>query len=105
MSALEIETVIERHPAVAEVAAFGVASEYSEEEVAVAIVLRDGAALSDRQLLDYCEGKMAKYMLPEHILFLDRLPRTPTAKVAKAELKKLYAERAASAGGSVKGGA
>jgi crotonobetaine/carnitine-CoA ligase len=92
ISALEIETVIESHPAVAEVAAYGVPSEYSEEEVAVAIVLRAGAELNRPQLQAFCEGKMARYMVPEHALFLDSLPRTPTAKVAKAELKKRHAE-------------
>lgn len=92
MSALEIETVVASHPAVADVAAYGVPSEYSEEEVAVAIVLRDRAALSHAELLAFCEGKMARYMLPEHVLFLQDLPRTPTEKVAKAALKKLHAE-------------
>jgi carboxypeptidase PM20D1 len=42
--------------------------------------------------LDHCAGKMARYMIPEHILFLDELPKTPTEKVAKAELKKLHAD-------------
>lgn len=83
---------IDSHPAVAEVAAYGVPSEFSEEEVAVAIVLREGAALSHAELLAFCEGKMARYMLPEHVLFLDELPRTPTEKVAKAELKKRHAD-------------
>jgi crotonobetaine/carnitine-CoA ligase len=92
MSALEIETVIEAHPAVKEVAAYGVPSRFSEEEVAVAVVVHEGAQLSRAELLEYCHGKMARYMLPEHILFLQALPRTPTEKVAKAELKKRHAD-------------
>jgi acyl-coenzyme A synthetase/AMP-(fatty) acid ligase len=43
-------------------------------------------------MLDHCAGKMARYMIPEHIMFLDELPKTPTEKVAKAELKKLHAD-------------
>ena len=90
MSALEIETVVAEHFAVAEVAAYGVPSEYSEEEVAVAIVLRDDKALTQEDLIHHCNGKMARYMVPEHILFLDALPRTPTEKIAKAELRKRH---------------
>lgn len=92
MSALEIENVIGSHPAVAEVAAYGVPSEFSEEEVAVAIVLHPGTTLGRQELLDFCSGKMARYMLPEHILYLDRLPKTATEKVAKAELRKHHVE-------------
>jgi crotonobetaine/carnitine-CoA ligase len=92
MSALEIETVVESHPAVAEVAAYGVPSEFSEEEVAVAIVLQPGSSLSRDELWSFCDGKMARYMWPEHVLYLDRLPRTATEKVAKAVLKKRHAD-------------
>jgi len=92
MSALEIEHAIESHPDVSEVAAYGVPSEYSEEEVAVSIVVHDGRTLTEQAVLDHCEGKMARYMVPEYILFLDALPKTPTEKVAKADLKKLHAD-------------
>ncbi|MEZ5928264.1 MAG: AMP-binding protein [Parvularculaceae bacterium] len=90
ISALEIEKVIEQHPAVLEVAAFGAPSPYSEEEVAVAIRLRPGAALTEHELLAFCEGRMARYMTPQHVVFLDALPKTPTEKVAKAQLKEAF---------------
>ena len=90
ISALEIENVIEAHPAVLEVAAYGVDSEFSEEEVAVAVVLQPDASLSGAELRDYCDGRMARYMIPEHVRFLQSLPKTPTEKVAKAELKRLH---------------
>ena len=90
ISALEIESVIERHPAVLEVAAYGIESEYSEEEVAVAVVPHRGASLTGAELRDFCTGRMARYMVPQHIRFMKSLPKTPTEKVAKAELKKLH---------------
>ena len=99
MSALEIEAVIDSHPSVGEVAAYGVPSELSEEEVAVAIVIREGTSLSQQDVLDHCEGKMARYMFPEHILFLEQLPKTPTEKVAKAELKKRHVKSIAAEAG------
>ena len=92
MSALEIERGIETHPAVFEAAAFGVPSPATEEDVAVAVVLRPGAALTDDDLRAYCEGRMARYMVPEHVLFMDALPKTPTEKIDKPALKRLFAE-------------
>jgi crotonobetaine/carnitine-CoA ligase len=92
ISALEVERGVESHPAVMEAAAFGAPSPYTEEEVAVAVVVRAGATLSDQDLRDHCAGRMARYMVPQHVLFLDALPKTPTAKVAKPELKRLFAQ-------------
>lgn len=95
ISALEIENVVEAHPAVLEAAAYGIDSAFTEEEVAVAVVLHVGAALTAAELRDYCAGRMARYMLPEHVRFLSSLPRTATGKVAKAELKKVHGGTAA----------
>lgn len=91
ISALEVEREVETHPDVGEAAAFGVPSPFTEEDVAVAVVVRPGAALSPQDLRAYCAGRMARYMVPEHIVFLERLPRTPTEKVAKGELKDIFA--------------
>jgi len=70
-----------------EAAAYGVPSEYTEEEVAVAVALRQGQNLSEEALRDYCQGRMARYMVPRHVRFLDALPKTPTEKVEKATLR------------------
>jgi crotonobetaine/carnitine-CoA ligase len=93
ISALEIEREVESHPAVLEAAAFGTPSPFTEEDVAVAVVVRHGATLREEDLRAYCADRMARYMVPEHILFLDHLPKTPTEKVAKTELKRLFANQ------------
>ena len=90
ISAYEIEQVIEAHPAVLEAAAYGVPSEYTEEDVAVSVALRPGHEFSDDELLDYCRGRMARYMVPLFVRFLDVLPKTPTEKVEKTTLRKLH---------------
>lgn len=95
ISTLEIEREVECHPSVLEAAAFGTPSRFTEEEVAVAVVLRPGCTLLAEELKAYCAGRMARYMVPEHVLFLERLPRTPTEKVAKAELARLCAQQRA----------
>lgn len=91
ISALEIEREVETHPDVIEAAAFGVPSPFTEEDVAVAVAVRPGAALSPDDLRAYCADRMARYMVPEHIIFLDSMPRTRTEKVAKGELKDIFA--------------
>ena len=68
-------------------------SPFSEEDVAVAVVLRHGAALVEEDLRAYCVDRMARYMVPQHILLLDQLPKTQTEKVAKAELKRQFANQ------------
>lgn len=93
ISALEIEREVASHPAVLEAAAFGVPSPFTEEDVAVAVVARPGAAVTEAELKAFCEGRMARYMQPAHIVFLDALPKTSTEKVAKPELKRLFATR------------
>ena len=90
ISAYEIEQVIEAHPAVLEAAAYGVPSEYTEEDVAVSVARRPGHDLSADELLDYCRGRMARYMVPLFVRFLDVLPKTPTEKVEKTTLRKWH---------------
>lgn len=92
ISALEIEREVASHPAIVEAAAFGVPSPFTEEDVAVAVVVRPGTSLSEDDLRAYCDGRMARYMAPTHIFFVDALPKTPTEKVAKAELKRTFAD-------------
>jgi carnitine-CoA ligase len=88
ISALEIEEVMEAHPAVLQAAAFGVPSELTEEEVKVCVVLRDGMALTPAELLAWCEQRMASHMVPRYIEYLAELPLTPTEKVEKYRLRE-----------------
>lgn len=90
ISAFEIEQVIESHPAVVEAAAYGVPSEFTEEDVALAVVIRDGHELRAGEVLEYCRGRMARYMIPDHVRFLDALPKTPTEKVSKRLLREWH---------------
>ncbi|WP_141580302.1 AMP-binding protein [Actinomadura sp. WMMA1423] len=87
ISALEIESVVGEHPAVLEVAAFGVPSELTEEDVMVTLVLREGAALDAEALLAYCRERLPRHMVPRYVAFAGALPKTPTEKIAKHVLK------------------
>jgi len=87
ISAFDIESEVNLHPAVLECAAIGVPSELEEEEVKLAVVLRPGAALSENELAAHCRAKLPSFMVPRYLEFVDALPRTPTDKIAKHELR------------------
>lgn len=87
ISSFEVEEAVKLHPSVADAAAYGVPSELTEDDVMVAVVLRDGAQLSPVELTDFCAERMARHMVPRYVDVVDDLPRTPTAKVEKAVLR------------------
>ena len=95
ISSFEVEQIILKHPAVLEVAAFPVTSEYSEDEVMVSVVLGADRTLSEVELIEYCKENMAYYMVPRFIDFVSELPKTMTLKVEKYKLKADAGQRLA----------
>ncbi len=87
ISAFDLESEVNRHPAVLESAAIGVPSELEDEDVKLAVVLRPGTHLDAEELIAHCVETLPRYMVPRYIEFLDELPRTPTDKVAKYRLR------------------
>lgn len=88
ISAFEIEEIVNAHPAVLECAAIGVDSELTDEDVKLCVVVRPDKELRPEDLVDFCADKMAKFMLPRYVEFLDDLPKTPTQKIEKYRLKE-----------------
>jgi carnitine-CoA ligase len=88
VSTWEVERVIAEHPDVAQVAAFGVDSELSEEEVMVAVVPAPGASLDPRALLAHCEGRLTAFAVPRFVRQVDVLPLTPSQRVEKYKLRQ-----------------
>jgi crotonobetaine/carnitine-CoA ligase len=87
ISTFEVETLIGRHPAIAEVAAYPVRSDTSEDDVAVSIITRSDLAVSETELFEYCRQHMPHFMIPRYIDIRGELPRTSTHKVRKQELR------------------
>lgn len=87
ISAFEVEKIVNRHPNVLESAAIAVPSELSEDEVKVVVVLKEGEQLSPEELVEFCEQRMAYFMVPRFIEFRAALPKTPTQRVEKYKLQ------------------
>jgi long-chain acyl-CoA synthetase len=89
--AVEVETVLNEHPAVAESAVLGLTDE-RKGEVPVAVVrLEDGAGLDPDELITWARERLSDYKVPQQVKVVDDLPRTGTEKVKKADLRPLFA--------------
>jgi long-chain acyl-CoA synthetase len=88
----EIEEVLYEHPAVLEAAVVGVPHAELGEEVGAAVALRGGAAVGERELRDYVKSQVAAYKYPRHLWFVDELPKGPTGKILKREIRVPVAE-------------
>lgn len=88
ISSMEVEAEVNEHPDVLESAAVAVASEWGEDEVKVVVVPKPGAALAPEDLVAFLEPRMARFMLPRYVELVDALPKTPTEKVRKVELRE-----------------
>src|SRR6516164_1709218 len=86
LSPVEVEEVLEAHPAVLECAVVGVESELSEDEVKAFVVPADGASISFTELRAFAAERLAAFKVPRYWQMMDELPRTPTARVAKHRL-------------------
>ncbi len=83
----EIEEVLYEHPAVAEAAVVGVPDASLGEEIGAAVVLKPGATATAEEIRDYVKGQVAAYKYPRHLWLLEALPKGPTGKILKREIR------------------
>ncbi len=90
ISALEVEKVAESHPDVKECAAVAAYSEVWGEEVKLVIVCREGSKIDPAELVAYCDERMAYFMVPRYIEFVEAIPRTGgSGRPVKEQLKQV----------------
>jgi len=83
----EVENALYRHPAVKEVAVYGVPDPLKGEKVHVALVLKEGAHPTPEEFIAYCREKLAAYKAPERVEFVQELPKSATGKILKRVLR------------------
>jgi fatty-acyl-CoA synthase len=88
----EVENAIFGHPAVADVAVIGVPDEKWGEAVKAIIVRKPGVAADASDIIAYARDRIAGYKLPKSVDFVDALPRNPTGKILRRELRAPYWE-------------
>jgi acyl-CoA synthetase (AMP-forming)/AMP-acid ligase II len=86
----EVEEVLYQHPAVQEAAVFGVPDDYWVERVHGVIVLKPGARVEAEEIIEFCKKRIASYKAPKSVEFMDSLPKTPSGKILKRELRDKY---------------
>jgi long-chain acyl-CoA synthetase len=84
----EVEDVIYGHDAVLEVAVVGVPDEYRGETVKAFVSLKEGASLTEDQLIAFCKERMAAYKYPRQVEFVEELPKTVSGKMLRRELRE-----------------
>jgi acyl-CoA synthetase (AMP-forming)/AMP-acid ligase II len=87
ISSVEVEGVLLRHPAVAEVAIVGLPHERWGESPQAFVVLRDGAQASEQELIEFARGRLAHFKAPTAVTFVTELPKTATGKIQKYVLR------------------
>ncbi len=88
ISSIDVENFAVAHPAVAEAAVVGVAHPKWDERPLLVVVRKTGEDVSREQMLDFLRTKVAKWWLPDDVIFVDSLPHTATGKLSKLTLRQ-----------------
>ncbi len=92
ISSIDIENIAMAHPAVAMAACIGMAHPKWDERPIVAVALKAQAAVTRAELLQFFDGKTAKWQIPDDVVFVDAIPLGATGKMLKTRLRELLAD-------------
>ena len=90
ISSIELENIAIAHPAVHEAAVIACKHPKWDERPLLVVVPKPGATVSREELLRFFEGKIAKWWLPDDVVFVDELPHTATGKLSKLTLRERF---------------
>jgi len=85
----EVEHYLEQHPAIRRAGVVGRRSDLGGEAVCAFLELNPGATLTEREVLDFCRGRIAPFKIPDQVQFVERLPTTVTGKVQRFRLREM----------------
>jgi fatty-acyl-CoA synthase len=90
ISSIDLENLAVAHPAVAEAAVIGVPHPKWDERPLLLVVLKEGVSAGREELLDFMRTRVAKWWLPDDVVFVPNLPHTATGKLSKLRLREQY---------------
>ena len=90
ISSIEIENLAVGHPKVAEAAVIGIVHPKWDERPLLIIVPKEGQNVTKEEVLHYMEGKIAKWWMPDDVVFIDEIPHTATGKIQKLALRERF---------------
>jgi acyl-CoA synthetase (AMP-forming)/AMP-acid ligase II len=86
----EVEDVLYRHPAIAEVAVIGIPDPSWVERVHAVAVLKPNAMATESEIIGFCKEHLASYKAPKSVEFVETLPKNPQGKILKKEIRASY---------------
>lgn len=89
----EVDEVLMQHPAVRQAIAFAVPHPTLGEDLAAAVVLRDGAGATEREIRDFAAVRLADFKVPKRLLIVDQIPNGPTGKFQRIGLAEVLADK------------
>jgi fatty-acyl-CoA synthase len=92
ISSIDLENLAVGHPKVAEAAVIGIRHPKWDERPLLVVVLKKDQNASKDEILNYMQGKIAKWWMPDDIAFVDEIPHTATGKILKTELRERFKE-------------
>jgi fatty-acyl-CoA synthase len=90
ISSIELENLAVGHPKVAEAAVIGVRHPKWDERPLLVIVLKEGQSATAAEMLSFLESKVAKWWLPDDVVFVEAIPHTATGKILKTQLRERF---------------
>jgi fatty-acyl-CoA synthase len=92
ISSVDLENAIMSHPAVKEAAVVGIPHPKWDERPLACVVLEDGASATEKDILEHLEPLVAKWWMPDAVVFIDEVPKTSVGKFSKKDLRATFAE-------------
>ena len=92
ISTIDLENLAVGHPDIQEAAVIGIVHPKWDERPLLICIRKEGKDPSEQEILDFMEGKVAKWWMPNAVAFVDEIPHTATGKIQKTELRKQFAD-------------
>ncbi|MEO6988792.1 MAG: long-chain fatty acid--CoA ligase [Aquihabitans sp.] len=90
ISSVELENEVMGHPKVAEAAVVGMHHPKWQERPVAFVVVREGEELTKEEILEFLDGRVAKWWMPDDVIFIDEVPKTSVGKFSKKDLRKQF---------------